>query len=314
MLSNENLDFFSGIFIFNPLDDIYHLERIEKNITSICQASIKTAHNVKVVIALNNSEINIEKMVVRGVGEETRKLIMNLQSLYNFEIIMYNGVNANSRGYNLLLKYGHQKTDAKFITIFADDYIMPNFWYDLMFVNFKYHKDSYFMMPSTCFVAQENLRYEIGYHPDWDVRVAPKGDHQKWGVKTIYGGVEIEHINQIAKKFINNSIIPFFDPPSFETTVFKRELIDKVGYIHEEYHSCFYDNDYFNLISRASLAGHIAKNCFIFHYGKGGTKSLYSETADEKFIGSPVEHQLNSDVSVWNKRWNQKVQPWWGKK
>lgn len=314
MLSNKNLDFFSGIFVFNPLDDPYHTERIEKNITSICEASIKTKHNVNVVVALNNSEVKLGNTSVVGVGEKTKNLILSLQSLYNFEIIYYNGVNANSRGYNLLLKHGHQKTDAKFITIFADDYIMPSFWYDLMFLNFKHHKNSFFMMSSTCFVAQDNLRYEIDYHPDWDVRVAEKGDHKKWGVKTIYGGVQIDHINEIAKKFVNYPIIPFYNPPSFETTVFKRELIDRVGYIHGEYFSCFYDNDYFNLIYQQGLSGHIAKNCFIFHYGKGGTKALYSETADEKFIGSPVEHQLNSDVSIWNERWNQKVKPWWGEK
>lgn len=314
MICDQEIDFFSGIFVFNPLDDELHMERIQNNITSICEAAKVTKCRIKVVVALNKSKIQVENKIINGVGAITNDLIMNLQSLYNFEIIMYNGVNANSRGYNLLLKYGHQNTDAKYITIFADDYIMPNFWYDMMNINFKYHKDADFMMPATCFVAQENLRYNIDFMPEWDVRVAEKGDHKRLNIKTIYGGVKIEHINSIAKQFINNTNIPFYNPPSFETTVFKRELIDIVGYIHHEYFSCFYDNDYFKMIEQKKLKGYIAKNCFIFHYGKGATKALYKETADEKFEESPVIDELNSDIAVWNRRWGQNVRPWWGKK
>ena len=191
---------------------------------------------------------------------------------------------------------------------------MPNFWYDVINFNFKHTRDASFMVPATCFVSQNNLRYDIEYMPEWDVRVANKGDHKKWGYKTIYGGVKIDHINSIARQFVNNGVVPYCDPPSFETTVFKRELIDTVGYIHEEYFCCFYDSDYFKKIQQKKLKGYIAKNCFIFHYGKGGTKALYKETADEKYKESPVEQQLLNDVSVWNKRWRQNVKPWWGNK
>jgi len=314
MICEKELDFFSGIFVFNPLDDVYHLERIENCITSICIAAEQSKSNIKITIGLNKSIVNVDNVEFSGVGDTTIKLIDKLKKQFNFNTIDYNGVNANSRGYDMLLQYAHQNTDAKKIIIFADDYIMPNFWFDLMQLNFKATPDAQFFMPATCFVAQENLKYDIGFMPEWDVRVAEKGDHSRWDIKTIYGGVKIEHINNIAKKFIHNNNIPYYDPPSFETTVFKRELIDTVGYIHNEYFSCFYDNDYFKLIQQKNLKGYIAKNCFIFHYGKGATKSLYKETADEKFEESPVINQLLSDISVWNKRWNQNVVPWWGKK
>lgn len=314
MICEKELDFFSGIFVFNPLDDFYHLERIENNIISICEAATKSKHKINIVVALNMSKIDVEGNLLFGVGKITIDLIENLKNKYNFSIIEHNGINACSHGYNLLLEYGHKNTDAKYISIFADDYIMPFFWYDIMYMNFASSKDAFFMMPATCFVSQQNLKYDIEFMPEWDVRVAEKGDHNRWDIKTIYGGVKIEHINNIAKKFIHNNNIPYCDPPSFETTVFKRELIDTVGYIHNEYFSCFYDNDYFKLIQQKNLKGYIAKNCFIFHYGKGATKSLYKETADEKFEESPVINQLLSDISIWNKRWNQNVVPWWGKK
>lgn len=314
MLCDKELDFFSGIFVFNPLDDEFHLERIENNIISICEAASSTAHRIKIVIALNKSKVKTQNGFVNGTGTKTDNLVSDLKQKYNFSILEYQGVNACSHGYNFLLKYGHQKTDAKYIVIFADDYIMPNFWYDLMSINFKYHKNASFIMPATSFVAQSNLKYNIDLMPEWDVRVAEKGDHKRLNIKTIYGGVKIEHINNIAKQFVNNKNIPFYEPPSFETTAFKRELIDTVGYIHEEYFSCFYDNDYFKMIENKGLTGYIAKNCFIFHYGKGATKALYKETADEKYEESPVVEQLKSDVLVWNRRWHKNVTPWWGKK
>jgi len=314
MIAEQKLDFYGGIFVFNPLDDEYHLERIQNCITSICTAAEHSKHAIKIVVGLNKSIVNFNEQELLGVGPKTIKLIEILKNQYNFDIIEHCGINACSRGYNMLLQYGHKNTDAEKLVIFADDYIMPNFWFDLMELNFKIRSDAYFIMPATCFVAQENLRYDIGFHPDWDVRVAEKGDHKKWNVKTIYGGVKIEHINEIAKQFVNNGLVDYYDPPSFETTIFKRKLIDIVGFIHDEYYSCFYDNDYFKLITNQNLKGYIAKNCFIFHYGKGATKALYKETADEKYEESPVLSQLLSDINTWNTRWNQNVKPWWGKK
>jgi hypothetical protein len=316
MLINENkhLEYFAGIFCFNPLDDPHHLERIEKNITSICIAAVRSGLKIKIVVGMNRSEVLIGDRKINGIGEQTETLIQNLNKKYSFDILDYVGTNANSRGYSKLMEYGFTNTDAKKIVIFADDYIMPYFWFDLMEKNFDAMPNAAFMTPATCYVAQDNLRYEIQNYPEWDIRVAEKGDHKKWNFQTIYGGVEIEHINEIAKTFVSNGIIPYCDPPSFETTVFKRSLIKEVGFIHEEYYSCFYDNDYFNMIKDKSFVGYIAKNCFIFHYGKGGTKALYKETADEKFKESPVHHQLISDLEIWNKRWKQNIKPWWGSK
>ena len=46
--------------------------------------------------------------------------------------------------------------------------------------------------------------------------------------------------------------------------------------------------------------------------GKGGTKSLYKDTADEKFAESPVLEQIEEDCRIWNKRWGGNLKPWWG--
>jgi len=313
MLVSENIDYYAGIFCFNPLDDPYHLERIDTCIKSIIRSAKHAKLRIKIVVGLNMSIVDGNKKIV-GVGEKTREEIKEICNLNEIEIIEYNGINANSRGYSMLLEDGKNNTDSRKVVVFADDYIVPFFWFDIMEKNFEFNKDISFITPITSFVAQENLRVMIENHPSWDIRVAEKGDHKRWDYQTIYGGVEISHIDNIAKKFVYNGTTPWTEPPSFETTVFKRELLLEVGEIHPEYHSCFYDSDYFKMIAKKSFKGLIAKNCFTFHYGKGGTKSFYKETADEKYINSPVEGQLNKDIEIWNRRWNQNVKPWWGEK
>ena len=307
----DTLDFYAGVFVFNPLDDESHLERIEKNITSICIAQNSSPLSIFVEVLLNKSIVDNGGL---GVGPQTQKLVDTLQDKYGFRVREFSGVNANSRGYRNLLEFGQKRTSADKIVVFADDYIIPSFWFDTMQEAFDKKKDAGFITPATCNVVQTNLINNFDPHPSWDIRVSPKGDHSRMGYETTYKGVEIEHIEDIAKTFLSFEVIDFVPPPSFETTVFTRGLIEEVGFFPEEYYSTFYDNDYFRMIKEKEIKGYIAKNCFAFHYGKGGTKSFYKETADEKFIGSPVEHQLYSDIEVWNKRWGDSVSPWWGSK
>jgi len=306
----SKINFYAGVFVFNPLDDESHLERIEKNITSICIARDTSPLSVFVDVLLNKSIVDNGSL---GVGPRTQKLVDTLQDKYGFQVRDYTEENSCARGYRNLLSYGHQ-TDAPYVAVFADDYIIPSFWFDTMVKNFNQVKDASFMVASTCNVAQTHLINSFTPHPSWDIRVASKGDHNRLKYETTYAGVEIEHIETIAASFLNQGIVPFSPPPSFETTVFKKELLDSVGYIRPEYYSIFYDTDYFDTICRSGAKGYIAKNCFAFHYGKGGTKALYKDTADEKYANSPYENKLLSDLEFWNKRSGNNIQPWWGSK
>ena len=96
--------------------------------------------------------------------------------------------------------------------------------------------------------------------------------------------------------------------------MFRRKLIQNTGYIYSEYFRAFYDNDYFRMILLKGFKGAIGENVFIFHYGKGGNKALFTETADAKFKESPVVDQYHSDIAIWNRRWGESVKPWWGSK
>ena len=82
MSNEENIDFFSGIFVFNPLDDELHLERIKNNITSICEAASTTEKIVKIVVGLNMSKVEVGNKVIGGVGEKTIELVLMLKNKF----------------------------------------------------------------------------------------------------------------------------------------------------------------------------------------------------------------------------------------
>ena len=72
----DTLDFYAGVFVFNPLDDESHLERIEKNITSICIAQNSSPLSIFVEVLLNKSIVDNGGL---GVGPQTQKLVDTLQ-------------------------------------------------------------------------------------------------------------------------------------------------------------------------------------------------------------------------------------------
>ena len=320
MLLNDNekdIDYYVGVFIFNPYDDVYHLERIMTCIKSIVNSIQNSNDKIRFSLGLFLNESKIENSNITGVGQKTKQSIasfLNEKNISeNVKVHKFSRENSCAKGYNSILKYGFQKTSAKKISVFADDYILPTSFFNIMDENFRKNNVD-FIVPSTTFVSQENLKINIDFHKDWDVRIASSGDQNRLNYKTIYGGVKIEHIDKINSSLVNLGVVDFSPPPSFETTFFTRNLVEKIGFIVDEYYSCFYDNDYFRMIGRQRLKGKIAKNCLAFHYGKGGTKSYHKETADEKYKGSPVEDKITNDVKVWNKRWGENVKPWWGKK
>ena len=281
-------------------------------VKSTIEDAIRSKSTVKIILCLNRSLIKQFSPPICGIGPKTDEFLKQTSDTYGLEIIEYVGANACAEGYRKIMKYLYENSNSSKIVVFADDYIVPTGWFDRMQTNFTNHSEYDFIMPSTSFVWQKNLMKEVQYHPDWDVRVAPKGDHKKWNYKTIYGGVKIEHVDKMAKKFINNPLVPYSGSPSFETTVFRRKLIKNTGYIYFEYFRAFYDNDYFRMILQKGFKGAIGENVFIFHYGKGGNKALFSETADGKYKESPIINQYHSDIATWNRRWGESVKPWWG--
>lgn len=295
-----------GILVFNPLDDEYHLERIKTGLNSFIEAIKATKYEVKLFVLLNESVV--ESMNLTGVGKQTKDLIYDLTKKYNFiEVHSLSHENSMVKGYSYLLKHIHQNTNADYLSVFADDYIVPENWIDTILDEFSVYKSVDFIMPSTSYVTHKNLLVPFDEFDSWEIDIRAG---RKVGVKR---GVKIEEINAIATGFRKLRTIRYIPSASFETTVFTRNCIDKTGYICEDYYSIFWNTEYFQQLIKNGARGYISRKAFVFHYGKGGTTSLYQETGDEKYKGSPVEKNLINDVQLYNKRNNAHIGYWWRK-
>lgn len=295
-----------GVLVFNPLDDENHLERVEKSIKSIIRSCENSKYSSRVVIVLNESII--EHLGIRGVGEKTKKLVNNIikDTFLDLKILSKSYNNSMARGYNYLLKYFHKETDVDKICVYADDYIIPKKWVDIILDEFNKFSDADFIMPSTTFVAQKNLFVPFKIPTHWEKNEIANGN-----VLGISNGVKIYDIDYISERLNSQRTIRYFAPPSFETTVFTRNFVDRYGYLCGDYYSLFFNREYFERSISRGAKGYISRKSFVFHYGKGGTKALYKETGDEKFAGSPVEINLINDVDLYNKRNNTNIAYWW---
>ncbi len=295
-----------GVLVFNPLDDENHLERITTCIKSLINAASISNKKTNLFILLNESFV--ESINKNGVGDKTKNAITAIAKQYDFvEILSIKYKDSmNVKGYNFLLKHIHQhKNNFKFVSVFADDYVVPNNWIDIVFDEFLVHPKADFIMPSTSYVTHKNLLVPFDDLKHWDLDIR---NGVRVGVKK---NATIEDINKISLSLSNFRTIKYTPSASFETTIFDRNCLDKIGYLHEQYFSVFWNTEYFKRMIKSGVLGYISRKCFVFHYGKGGTTSLYKKTGDEKFSGSPVEKNLISDVDLYNKRNNKNIGYWW---
>lgn len=155
-------------------------------------------------------------------------------------------------------------------------------------------------MPSTTYVTQFNLHVPFCLQPSWALHKNQAGE-----IIGVTSGVTQEHVEDIANQVSNFRIIQFIEGIhrcSFETTVFKRELIESVGTPFGGYYSLFFSTEFFAKIANSGYIGGISRKSFVFHHEKGGTKSAFKKTGDGKYSDSPVESFLKNDVDLYNAR------------
>lgn len=305
-----NYNYGIGILIFNPLDDEYHLERIESCLISMIQAiNNYNGGKVKLLLLLNNSFV--EHIGLNGIGDLTRKRVVNIleNSDTDYEILEKEYNNSMALGYNTLFKTLFEEYKAKKISVFADDYIIPKNWFRIITSEFNKFESIDYLIPSTSFVAQKNLLVPLKIKEKWTLNKVNDGKDCV-GVSKDISLADVEEISNNSQKY---SSISHVGPPSFETTVFKFELLEKHGLLCEDYHFLFFNSEYFMRLKQQGAKGIISRKSFVFHYGKGGTKAVFKKTGDEKHKNSPFEKYLLKDISLYNKRNNKNILPWWGK-
>lgn len=285
-----------GINVYNPTDDEDHLERIMSCITSLHTSCHTNEIRHKIVILLNKSE---------GMGNKTERTIREFCMFTGITSIDWHGKNSLCECYNHLFTYLYNQTNCDYITVFADDYVVPTDWAKTVMENFEMAID--FQMPLTTYVPQQKLKQDIEPMKHW-----------KDGVWGIYAGVTQEDVDEITESIARSSdcflsYIPKTDwcnTNSVETTVFRREVFTKIGFLNTKYTYMLFNWDFYKRALK-EFGGYISNNNFVFHYGKGGTKAVHKETADEKYSGSTAEKDLQRDIDVWNAENNDNLQPWW---
>lgn len=300
----KKTDFAVGVLVYNPYDDVAHIERVQKAISSLIRSAVNSQLDVNILVLLNNSKTPDCKTA--GVGVKTKATVYNLVKQFEccrIDEISYED-SMNVKGYVSLMKSLGLWLDYKYLTIFADDYIVPIDWFDTVWAEFKVNKNIDFILPSTCFVAQQNLIFPTKIGKKWVKNTAFDA------LVGIDSGVTFEDVDKISKVAKYFPSIPYFPPCTFETAVFKREVIDTVGYPCEEYYSILYNTDYFECILSLNYYGVISRKSFVFHHGKGATRVVF-KNGDEKYSGSPVECRLISDINLYNARRGKSLKQWW---
>lgn len=296
-----------GLLVFNPTDDPAHLERIQKALESVIRAAdFARGLNVRLLIGLNQS--HVEQLGVPGLGPKTLEWVEAFASRHPDRVLLLPMTERNSNVYcyNQLLKKWHAESRAERIAIFADDYIVPRNWFMTVDREFQRYPGTAFVMPSTCFVPQENLWVPFPIPTHWELVKSREG--VPMGVRT---GVTFDDVDRIARSVGRFPGFRFIGPPSFETTVFTRKFLDDHGLLHDGYFTTFYNIEYFDRATAHGAVGHVSRRAFVFHHGKGGTAALYRETRDEKYRGSPVELKLRRDVELYNERNGKKMTYFW---
>ena len=296
-----------GILVFNPEDDPIHLEQIQNCLQSLCLAAESCVTQVELVIGINISENPINGS--KGMATQTKNFIESLERKYAFvcSILLDYKDSMIAKGYNILLKHLYNQTNADYISVFADDYIVPYYWFNKVLSEFAKYGDADFIMPSTSFVTHKNLLVPLKIREHWQ----PNINQQTGVLNGIHTGITIEEATEIANDCQGYRTIRFVPSVSFETTVFTRNYVERFGFLDDQYYSLFFNQEYVNDAVAKGAIGYISRKSFVFHYGKGGTGTVHKKTGDEKFSGSPVEFYLKRDVDYYNQKHGTDVKYWW---
>jgi hypothetical protein len=294
-----------GVLVYNPYDDENHLMRIQSCLNSLFEAANNySGGKVFFHVVLNMSPpLNSNNIV--GVGKITRNFVYGLKDGFpNISIEEYSyRASMMVKGYKKLVDCC-LKDDSEYVSIFADDYVVPNNWFDIIDAEILEHAPDY-LTPSTTFVAQTNLLVPIKWECFPKLDYVFSGD-DKIGVRA---GIDSGIVEKMGLSFRKFKTIPFVGPVCFETTVYKKCVLQSVA-ICTDYYSIFYNIDLFIRIKAANFRGVLSRKSFVFHYGKGATSAVYL-AGDEKFDSSPAYKFLIGDIELFNKRNGANIKKWW---
>ena len=241
----------------------YNSEKdIKKCIDSILEKT--TGINYEIVIVDNSSQDNTRQIV---------KTIINEHS--NIKLIK-----TENRGFNAGNNIGIRNSTGEFIALLNPDTILLNNAFKIIIDNMKKY-NNVGACGAALYSEDGNLTMSHGVFPNIK--------------ETILRSFRLRNYKTYYLANINSRVMEV-DYPSGADFVFKRELIDKVGLMDEEYFIYFDETDYALRFKKAGLKQYLFTEAKIIH-AQGNSTGNVSEFAQEQFFKSYVRY-LNKNLNL----------------
>lgn len=205
-----------------------------------------------------------------------KRLVEEYQEKYPAQELLFFDVGKNlgfSGGNNIVIKYFLQQKDITHICLLNSDVIVTDYWLDYLL-----EKNMDVIGPVTNAAGNEQT-VQIDYS------VNPESN----AITTVRGFAEKRH-TCYKDYMVESDLVTFF------ATLFKREVMEAIGLLDEQFYPGSYeDDDYCIRILNANYHIAIARDCFLHHFGSGSFSKLHMN--DRKNIG-------NINRARFEKKWN----------
>ena len=187
-----------------------------------------------------------------------KKLVQDMQSKYPQQELKLFDAGKNlgfSGGNNVVIKYFLEREDITHICLLNSDVIVTDFWLEYLL-----EKDKDIIGPVTNAAGNEQT-IQIDYDANIDSSAITKVNEYAAKRHVYYKDYVVE-----------SELVTFF------ATIFKREVIEKVGFLDEQFYPGSYeDDDYCVRVQNAGYHIYIARDCFVHHFGSGSFSKLNME-------------------------------------
>lgn len=226
-------------------------------------------------------------VIDNGSSEEERKACEQLVDKLskenpNLEIKFFDaGKNLGfSGGNNVVIRHFMEQPEITHICLLNSDVIVTDNWLDYML-----EKDKDVIGPVTNAAGNEQtIQIDYSVEPNSDA-IAVVNDYAAKR-HTCYNGYVVE-----------SELVTFF------ATIFKREVIEKIGLLDEQFYPGSYeDDDYCVRILNDGFHITIARDCFLHHFGSGSFAKLNMN--DRKNIGNINRERFEKK---WNRPWKDRT-------
>ena len=257
-----------GIVILNYNASKY----LDITLYSICKSKTKLVYSIGVI---DNGSTEVEK-------EKCFSIIKKYKEQYSCDIKFFNEPNnlGFSGGNNVVIKYFLEMPDITHICLLNSDVIVTDNWLDYLIA-----RDADVIGPVTNAAGNEQTIKGLS-----DVEL------EEASFESVNEYADYRHIS-FEGYTVESDLVTFF------ATLIKRQVIEKVGLLDEQFYPGSYeDDDYCVRILKNDFSIYIARDCYIHHFGSGSFSKL--KMSDRKDIGIVNRERFEKK---WNTPWKDRT-------